>query len=59
MCYGDNTVLDCSQHQEDLQPILLEEIEIAVAALKNGKSAGVDNTLAELVQAGGETTADV
>ena len=45
----DNTVLDCSQHQEeDLQPILREEIEIAVAELKKGKPAGVDNIPAEL-----------
>ena len=44
--YGDNTVLDCSQHPEkDLQPILREEVEIAIAALKKGKSAGVDNIL--------------
>ena len=55
MCYGDNTVLDCSQLQEDLQPILREEVEITVAALKKEKSAGVDHTPAELVQAGGET----
>ena len=33
--YRDNTVLDCSQHpEEDLQPILHEEVEIAEAALK-------------------------
>ena len=36
---GDNAVLDCSQPpEEDLQPILREEVEIAVASLKNGKS---------------------
>ena len=36
------TVLDCSQHPEnDLQPILLEAVQIAVAALTKGKSAGV------------------
>ena len=30
-----NTVLNCSQHpEEDLQPILHEEVEITVAALK-------------------------
>ena len=53
---GDNAVLDCSQPpEEDLQPILREEVEIAVASLKKGKSAGVDNIPAELVQAGGET----
>ena len=57
---GDNTVLDCSQPpEEDLQPILREEVEIAVASLKKGKSAGVDNIPAELVQAGGETMTDV
>ena len=51
---GDNAVLDCSQPlEEDLQPILREEVEIAVASLKRGKSVGVDNISAELVQAGG------
>ena len=33
----------------NLQPILREEVEIAVASLKKGKSAGVDNIPAELV----------
>ena len=57
---GDNAVLDCSQAlEEDLQPILREEVEIAVASLKKGESAGVDNIPAELVQAGGETMIDV
>ena len=52
---GDNAVLDCSQpSEEDLQPILREEVEIAVASLKKGKFAGVDNIPAEHVQAGGE-----
>ena len=56
----DNAVLDCSQPQEeDLQPILREEVEIAVASLKKGKSSGVDNITAQLVQAGGETMTDV
>ena len=37
---GDNTVLECSQHPEEgLQPCLREEVETAVDALKNGKSA--------------------
>ena len=46
---GDNSVLDCSQPpEEDLQLILREEVEIAVASLKKGKSAGVDNIPAEL-----------
>ena len=57
---GDNAVLDCSQPpEEDLQPVLREEVEIAVASLKKGKSAGVDNIPVELVQAGGETMIDV
>ena len=57
---GDNAVLDCSQpSEEDLQPILREEVEIAVASLKKGKSAGGDSIPAELVQAGGETMIDV
>ena len=57
---GDNAVLDCSQApEEDLQPILRENVEIAVTTLKKGKSAGVDNIPAELVQDGGKTMADV
>ena len=57
---GDNAVLDFSQPpEEDLQPILCEEVEIAVASLKKEKSAGADNIPAELVQAGGETMIDV
>ena len=57
---GDNTVLDCSQPpEEDLQLLLREEVEIAEASLKKGKSAGVDNIPAELVQAGGEALKDV
>ena len=55
--YGDNKVLDCSQHpEEDLKPICHQ---IAVAALKKGKSAGVDNLPAELIQTGGETMINV
>ena len=35
---GDNTVLDCSQPpEEDLQPILCEEVEIAVAITEKGE----------------------
>ena len=45
--------------EKDLQPILREEIEIAVASLKKGKSAGSDNIPAELAQASGETMIDV
>ena len=42
-----------------MQPILREGVEIVVASLKRGKSAGVDNIPAELVQAGGSTIIDV
>ena len=57
---GDNAVLECRKFpEEDLQSILCEEAEIAVASLKRGKSAGVDNISAELVQACGETMMDV
>ena len=38
----------------DNHPILREEVEAAVRSLKKGKSAGVDNIPAELIQAGGE-----
>ena len=35
--YGDNTFLDCSQHpEEDPQPVIREEVDFAVAALKRG-----------------------
>ena len=42
-----------------MQLILHEEVVIAVASLKKGKSAGVDNIPVELVEAGGETILDV
>ena len=54
--YGDNAVLDCNQPPEDLQPILREEVETVVAALKKGK---FDNIPAELDQAGRETITGV
>ena len=48
-------VLDCPKiPDEEHHPILREEVEAAVKALKMGKSAGVDNIPAELVHAGGE-----
>ena len=48
-------VHDCPQiPDEEHHPILREEVEAAVKALKMGKSSGVDNIPAELVQAGGE-----
>ena len=51
----DPSVLNCPQKDtEDDHPILRREVEAAVQSLKKGKSAGVDNTPAELVQAGGQ-----
>ena len=50
---GDPSVLNCPQTDtEDNHPILRREVEAAVKSLKKGKSAGVDNIPAELVQAG-------
>ena len=50
---GDPVVLNCTQTtEEDDYPILREEVEAAVKSLKKGKSAGIDNIPAELVQAG-------
>ncbi|KAI0238708.1 GATA zinc finger domain-containing protein 1 [Lamellibrachia satsuma] len=52
---GDPVVLNCPQTtEEDDYPILREEVEAAVKSLKKGKSAGIDNIPAELVQTGGE-----
>ena len=52
---GDSSVLDCPQTDtEDAHTILRKEVEAVVQSLKKGKSAGVDNIPAELVQAGGE-----
>ena len=52
---GDPSVLNCPQTDtEDNHPILRREEEAAVQSLKKGKSAGVDNIPAELVQADGE-----
>ena len=45
--------------QAELRPRNTMMIEITVASLKKGKSAGVDNIPAELVQAGGETMIDI
>ena len=44
----------CPTDTEDDHPILRTEVEAAVQSLKKGKTAGVDNIPAELVQAGGE-----
>ena len=52
---GDPSVLDCPQTDtENYHPVLRKEVEAAIQSLKKGKSAGVDNIPAELVQAGGE-----
>ena len=52
---GDPLVLNCPQTDtENDHPILCREVEAAVQSLKKGKSAGVDNIPAELVQAVGE-----
>ena len=52
---GDSSILNCPRtHTEDDHPILRKKVEAAVQSLKKGKSAGVDNIPAELVQAGGE-----
>ena len=52
---GDPSVLNCTETDtEDDHPILCREVEAAVQSMKKWKLAGVDNILAELVQAGGE-----
>ena len=52
---GDPSILNCPQTgTEDDHPILRREVEAAVQSMKKGKSAGVDNIPAELVQVGGE-----
>ena len=52
---GDPSVPDCPRTDtEDDHPILHREVEAVVQSLKKGKSAGVDNIPAELVQTGGE-----
>ena len=57
---GDPIVLDCQQiPDEEHHPILREEVAAAVKVLKMGKSAGVDNIPAELIQAGGKAMIDI
>ena len=52
---GDPEVLNVPPAtNNDSHPILREEVEAAVKTLKNGKSAGVDNIPAEMVQTCGE-----
>ena len=52
---GDPSVVNYPQTDtKHDQPILRKEMKAAVQLLKKGKSAGVDNTPTELVQAGVE-----
>ena len=52
---GDSEVLNVPPASNNANyPILREEVEAAVKSLKKGKSAGVDNIPAELLQQGGE-----
>ena len=52
---GDPSALNCPQTDtEDDHPILRKEVEAAVQSLKKGKSVGVGNIPAELVDAGEE-----
>ena len=46
-------------HIPDEEPILREEMELAVKTLKMGNTAGVDNIPTELVKAGGDAMIDV
>ena len=51
----ERETLGCAQTDtENDHPILRKEVGAAVQSLKKGKSAGVDNIPAELVQADGE-----
>ena len=57
---GDPKVLDVPPPiNNDIYPILWEEVEAAAESMKKGKSAGVDNFQSELVQAGGEAMIDM
>ena len=52
---GDPSVLNCPKTDtEDDYPFLLRGVAAAVQSLKEGRSVGIDNIQAELVQAGGE-----
>ena len=45
---------ELSPDKEDDHPILCKEVEAATQSWKRGKSAGVNNITAEVIQAGGE-----
>ena len=49
-----STELSSRIHRDDHPILYKEEVEAAIQSLKKGKSAGVDNIPAELVQADGE-----
>ena len=52
---GDPSVLNCPQTDtKDDHPIFRKGVEAAAQSLKKGKSAGVHNIPAELVQASGD-----
>ena len=52
---GDSVVLQVpTTTNNDIYPILREEIKVAVKSLKKEKSVGTDNIPGELVQTGGE-----
>ena len=56
---GDQRILTCPSAMEETDyPILREEVATAVKALKKGKTPGVDNIPAELIQAGGDSMID-
>ena len=57
---GDQEVLEVSNStNNDDFPILKEEVESAIRALKDGKAAGVDNIPAELIKNGGESVIEL
>lgn len=45
--------------EDDNFPILREEVEAAIKALKNRKAAVIDNIPAELIKHGGTTVTDI
>ena len=51
---GNPSTLSCPKDTEDDHPIVHKAVEAAVPSLQKQKSTGVDNSPAELAQAGGE-----
>ncbi|KAK6032147.1 hypothetical protein OSTOST_01683, partial [Ostertagia ostertagi] len=47
----------CAIQPEKFQPVLTDEVEAAIAKLKNGKCPGIDGITAEMLKAGGTTLA--